>query len=199
MNTKENNPPQAHDITLRALQLKALYLGTTLAVPALLDPNLPILQHILKSTGRPTSSDIDYYIGGNESSNEKIAFSSRQVLTTVSQLRGEVVSDDMLASSMLLGAVRIGDMIQKSGLSSTQAPLLQFARHFRNACAHGDIWEIRNSAIIDGKLKHPARLRELEITPDLNGKRATMKTVHPKLYVEFLDDIAKYFMPDLHG
>lgn len=48
MNTEENKPPQAHEIAPRALQLKALYLGTTLAIPALLDPSPPILQYILK-------------------------------------------------------------------------------------------------------------------------------------------------------
>jgi hypothetical protein len=28
-----------------------------------------------------------------------------------------------------------------------------------------------------------------------NGKRATFKTVSPKLYVEFLDDISNYLLP----
>ena len=91
---------------------------------------------------------------------------------------------------MLLGATRIGDLILQGNYSKTTEPLLQFARHFRNACAHGDRWYFTN-----GEPKHPASCRGLTLDAALDGKRATYETVSPRLYLEFLDDISNYFLP----
>jgi hypothetical protein len=91
---------------------------------------------------------------------------------------------------MLLGGTRIGDMILQGNYSKRDEPLLQFARHFRNACAHGDRWSFR-----DGEPKYTASCRDLTLDASLEGKRATYDTVSPKLYLEFLDDISNYFLP----
>jgi hypothetical protein len=55
----------------------------------------------------------------------------------VTHLRGDIISKDLLSISMLLGGTRIGDLIVQGNYSKTTEPLLQFARHIRNACAHG--------------------------------------------------------------
>ena len=44
-------------------------------------------------------------------------------------------------------------------------------------------------------LTSPATCRGLTLTDDLHGKRATLEAVSPRLYVDFLDDIANHFVP----
>jgi hypothetical protein len=95
-----------------------------------------------------------------------------------------------MSISMLLGGTRIGDLIIKGNHSRRDVPLLQFARHYRNACAHGDRWEFK-----PGQPETPAVCRGLTITSNLHGQRATWTSVSPRLYVEFLDDISNYFLP----
>jgi hypothetical protein len=114
----------------------------------------------------------------------------REILTKLTTLRGPIVGNDLMAVAMLLGATRLGDMILEAGLSSREEPLLQFARHFRNAAAHGDRWEFRGD-----EPQYPAECRDLALTQDLHGQRATWVTVDPKRYVEFLDDISNHFLP----
>ncbi len=69
-------------------------------------------------------------------------------------------------------------------------PLLQFARHFRNACAHGDRWHFNAD-----QPKYPAALRNLVLTRDLRGQQATFVTVSPWHFIEFLDDLSNHFAP----
>ena len=83
-------------------------------------------------------------------------------------------------------------MIRQGNYSRRTEPLLQFARHFRNACAHGDRWYFKN-----GEPKHPASCRGLTLDASLDGRRATYETVSPRLYIEYLDDISNYFQPGL--
>lgn len=98
--------------------------------------------------------------------------------------------DDLFAIGMLLGATRLGNMIERRGiLNDTGMPLLQFVKHFRNACAHGDRWHFI------GPIKYPASCRDITLTDDLHGKRAMMDVVAPRLYVDFLDDISNHFVP----
>ena len=134
-------------------------------------------------------------VGGHErirpGIDKVLTFSMREVLTAASTaLPFDVVRDDVFAIGMLHGGIRLGDMINRGGfLNDTSVPLLQFAKHFRNACAHGDRWHFQ------GPIKYPATCRGLTITDDLHGKRATMEAVSPRLYVDFLDDIANHFVP----
>lgn len=120
---------------------------------------------------------------------EGLEFSLREILTKVTYIRGDTLGQDLLSLAMLLGATRIGDMIMLGKHGSTDEPLLQFARHFRNARAHGDRWNFRK-----GEPAHPAACRDLVLTASLHGQRATWETVSPR-YVEFLDDISNFFVP----
>jgi hypothetical protein len=161
-----------------------------LAVPSLFDPNLPILRTLLEQV-QDTSGDLPIVVGdAPDDDGEKLVFSAREILTKVTQLRGDIIGKDLLSISMLLGATRIGDLILQGNHSKTTEPLMQFARHFRNACAHGDRWYFKN-----GEPKHPASCRALTLSASLDGKRATYDTVSPKLYVEYLDDVSNYFVP----
>jgi hypothetical protein len=179
------------DIAQRAQELKVLHLGLMLTVPSLFDPNLPILRTLLEQLQEPPSGDLPIVVGDSpDDQEEKLVYSAREILTKATQLRGDIVGKDLLSISMLLGATRIGDLILQGNYSTTTEPLIQFARHFRNACAHGDRWHFKN-----GEPKHPASCRSLALSASLDGKRATYDTVSPKLYVEYLDDISNYFLP----
>ena len=185
--------PTAQEIAQRAQELKVLHLALMLTVPSLFDPGIPILRTVLAHVGEPPASDIPVYVYNDEPpgpNQEGLEFSAREILTKATQLRGDVVRHDILSISMLNAAVRIGDMIQKGGHSRTGDPLLQFARHFRNACSHGDVWNYDRSGP-----PHLAACRGLTLTGTLVGRRATWETVTPRLFVEFLDDIANHFVP----
>jgi hypothetical protein len=173
----------------RAQELKVLHLGLMLSIPSLFDPGLPILRTMLAQV-QETSGDLPLYVGHAPDDEEKIQFSAREILTKLSQLRGDIVSKDLLSISMLLGGTRIGDLIVQGNYSRSDVPLLQFARHFRNACAHGDRWYFKN-----GEPRYPAACRGLTLDASLDGNRATYETVSPRLYLEFLDDISNYFLP----
>jgi len=93
---------------------------------------------------------------------------------------------------MMHGATRIGDMIIAGGHHDPSSPLLEFPRHFRNACAHGGRWHFRQ-----GEPRRDAQVRGFVVTANLHGHRAPWITVEPRLYVEFLEDIAEYFAPEV--
>lgn len=114
----------------------------------------------------------------------------REIMTKLTRLQGEVVAHDLLSVAMLLGGTRLGDMITQGNHGRSDVPLLQFARHFRNACAHGDRWHF-----IGNEPQHPAACRDTVLTAALHGRRATYETVGPRRYVEFLDDLSNYFAP----
>jgi hypothetical protein len=125
--------------------------------------------------------------GGDEA--ERLVFSAREVLAKMAMLQGDPVRD-LLSICMLLAGTRLGDMIVTGGHLRNDVPLLQFARHFRNACAHGDRWHF-----VRGEPKHAAALRDLVLTRDLHGRQATFVTVSPRRFVDLLDDLSNHFVP----
>lgn len=187
-------PPTALDIATRAQQHKVLYLALNLTSTTMLLPELPVLTTLLTRMEADPNSDfpLELFHGNTGDADEKpLTFSAREVLTVATRIRGEAIRD-LMSTSMINAGVIIGDMIQKGGHGSTTVPLLQFARHFRNACGHGDRWDFR-----DGAPPHPAACRHVTLTAAHNGQRATWETVTPRLFVEFLDDIANYFVPGI--
>jgi len=179
-------------IALRAQELKLVYLGLNLAATAMMHPDVPLLHWTRQLVEAGADDDVPVVLTGARGEEEKLSFSAQEVLTKLSALRGEVVAHDLLSVGMLLGATRLGDMIRQENLSRRDEPLLQFARHFRNAAAHGDRWSFH-----EGQPEPPAACRDLELTAVMNGRRATWETVTPKRYVEFLDDLSNYFVPRL--
>jgi hypothetical protein len=179
-------------IALRAQELKLLFFGLNVAAMAMLHPDVPLLQWTRQLVGAGADDDVPVVLTGAPGEEERLSFSAQEVLTKLSALRGEVVAHDLLSVAMLLGATRLGDMILQANLSRGDEPLLQFVRHFRNAAAHGDRWSFN-----EGQPETPAVFRDLILTADMNGRRATWETVTPKMYVEFLDDLSNYFGPGL--
>jgi hypothetical protein len=183
-------PPTNAEIAQRAQELKVMHLGLMLTIPMMFDPQLPALQWVLRLAGAGPDEDPPLQLGHRPDDEEKLTYSSRVVLTLASQLRGKIMGEDLMSTSMLVGGTRIGDLIHQRGPWPKDQPLIQFARHFRNACAHGDRWNLKQDEPL-----YPAACRDFVVTRDLDGKRATYETVSPRLYVEFLDDISNHFVP----
>ncbi|WP_337826235.1 hypothetical protein [Pseudonocardia sp. UM4_GMWB1] len=191
MTTPQDTPTHA-DIARRAGELKVFMLAMNLGIPAMFLPSLPLLTISLQLTDAPPSSDlpVDLVYGEDDGTpRERLRFSAREILTTASRLRGPFLMD-VMSTGMITGAIVIGDMIDKGGHRDKSVPLLEFARHYRNACAHGNAWHLN-----PGEPRHPAACRHLALTADLNGQEAAWRTVGPRLHVEFLDDIANHFVP----
>jgi len=190
MSQTSTEPSAVLEIAERAQQLKIMHLALSLALPSFFDPELPLLRTVLKFTD-PNATDVPFELPSDLSGDDqRLVYSSREILSKASALRGPIVGQDLMAVSMMVAATRIGDMIQSGGYTKTDVPLLQFARHYRNACAHGDRWEFRGV-----EPRTEATCRHLTLAPSLHGRRATFATVSPRLHVEFLDDIANYFLP----
>ncbi len=185
------SPPVVPDIAKRAQEFKILHLAMGFGMAAFFLPDLPILRALLAFNDVPDNGDMPMELLSDIPGDEaRLAYSAREVMSKASQLRGDIVGQDFMSVAMMTAATRIGDMIQSGGYSHADVPLLQFARHYRNACAHGDRWEFRGA-----EPKHPAVCRHLTLTAALHGQRATWTTVSPRLHIEFLDDIANYFLP----
>jgi hypothetical protein len=192
--TSADAPPTAEQIGVRAQELKVLHLGLMLCLPSLFDPGLPILQTELHRLGERPDGDfpVNLHYQAAETESEHLSYSAREIFTAASNLRGDIVSRDLMSISMINAGIRLGDMIRKGGHNRDDVPLLQFAYHFRNACGHGDIWNYSPSGP-----PHPASCRDLVLTGELVGRRATWENVTPRLFVEFLDDITEHFAPGL--
>lgn len=191
MNSRSVPPPTNAEIAQRAQELKVMYLGLMLTLPSMLDPTFPVLRTELARAGVAPDGDLPFHLYHSASDDkESLVYSVREILMKVAMLRGDILGKDLLSISMLLGGTRIGDMISQRGRYPDDVPLLQFARHFRNACAHGDRWNFRNN-----EPKYPAACRDVVVTRALQDQRATLETVSPRRYVEFLDDISNHFVP----
>ncbi len=186
--TRSPEEVAAHVIAVRSQELKVLFLGISLLTPALLHPARPGLDWLLDLNGVPRGGDLPFDLKHHPGDAEALVFSAKEVFAAAAALRGEIVAKDLLALTMSHGAIRLGDMIQVAGLRDSSSPLLEFARHFRNACAHGDRWHFRGQEPI-----YRAACREVVLSRQLYGQRATFVTISPRLYIEFLDDLAAHF------
>ena len=185
------------DIANKALELRTVFLGLTNSIPALLSPDLPIFRYLCSvvqpGSAFTTVSDFPSHLRHRDSDPEALVFSTREVFTQLATIEHKTMWEDLLPAAMLLGTVRIGDTILDA-TNYTQIsgdPMIQFVRHFRNACAHGDRWSFRQ-----GQPDNPAAFGGVVLSNTLNGKRATFETVSPRLYVELLEAIANFFVPN---
>jgi hypothetical protein len=124
-------------------ELKLVFLGLTMALPFLLHRAVPLLQWHRTELGVEPGNDIPIELrhGSEETA---LSYSASEALTKLTTLRGEAVGGDLMSISMVHGATGLGDLIDMGGHRQGDQPILEFARHFRNACAHGDRWHFRN-------------------------------------------------------
>jgi hypothetical protein len=185
--------PTAEEIAHRAQEFKVIALAQQLSVLAIIHPELPLLRfhQQLVQVGPDIDIPLDLHGGVGH---DILRLSVREILTAAAKLRGPALSNDLMAMAMLTAATQLGDMITNGGHTRREVPLLQFARHFRNAAAHGNRWHFG-----PGEPKSPASCRHLTLTPDLHGQRAAWGGggVTPLLFVYFLDDLSNHFASGL--
>lgn len=185
--------PTAEEIACRARDLKAVVLAQQLSIAAIMDPRLPLLRVMQQQLQAGPEADIPLDLTG-EPGTDGLRLSVREVLTVASRLREKALGEDLMTGSMLTAATQLGDMIHTGGHGRTDVPLLQFARHLRNAAAHGNRWHFTGSQPV-----HLATCRHVTLTAGLHGQRAFWGggLVTPLLFVLFLDDVTNYFVPGL--
>jgi hypothetical protein len=178
----------ATDIAQRAEALKTGFVALVLSIPALVHPGAPLLKFYEEELGIPESAPTEVFRqDGTIHSDEPVG----DILRRVTTLRGGGFGEDVLVFAAMHGATRLGDYLAKAGLTSTSDPLLQFARHFRNACAHGNRWHF-----LYGQPKHAAELRGRQLDASLHGSTVLFDWVAPGDYLDFLDDLAARHGPD---
>lgn len=181
--------PSAEDIAKRAQELKVVFLALQISSVAIVHPALPLMQFLRSALRAEATADIPFVLP-DQARRTEMVFSAREVFMKASALQGDVLKDDLMAIGMVLAAVRLGDMILKGNHHDPNHPLLEFAKHFRNACAHGDRWNFTG-----GAPPRVATCREMTLTAGHHGQRATLETVGPRLFVEYLDDLSNHFVP----
>jgi hypothetical protein len=172
------------NIAQRADALKTVFVGLELSVIGLLHPNTPLLRGLAAVGMDPSQPVIVRRLDGTSHSEDSIADVLRRAPALAHQ--GEVRADLLLTGAMQ-GAVRLYDDLNEVGCIQRHrgVPLLQFARHFRHACAHGNRWHFRGA-----EPKYPAALRGRSLDRSLHGSPALFDWVGPGDYLDYLDDLS---------
>lgn len=162
-----------------------LFCASMLAEISLIHPDAPIARWYSTNMG---DSDFPVVISGSKE-HQRIPFSAKWILSEIQKIPGQEVWEDYFSAPMLFGAMQIGNKLEEAfGKSFPKSePLLQFARHFRNAAAHGDRWYFRK-----GEPRFAAEAAGIRLTSTMDGKRATYKTVGPYEYVLYVSEVESF-------
>ena len=172
---------EPYEIADKAEELKTGYLAVSLAMPVVLDPRLHVLhiyERYYEQTGESPVEVLRH--DGTLHSDESL----KAILTRATKIPGAGLRGDALAFAAMHGSTVLGDMLIGAKLIRADEPLLQFARHLRNACAHGNRWHF-----LHGEPKTPASLRSRSLDPALHGAQAINGWVGPGDYLDDLDDL----------
>lgn len=180
----ERPPVDAMELADRVERSRTTVVALAAASPAMVDPRLPLLRVMQELfTG---ADDFPMVIRRNDGS----VYSEEQMsawLARAAANRGQGLGlgEDLVSFGCVYTMIRIGDALTQLGLISPADPLLQFARHLRNACAHGNRWHFQGQ-----EPRHPARWRQLSVDASWHGGKAMFGTLGPGDYFDFLDDLA---------
>jgi hypothetical protein len=171
-------------IAQMAAEFKVAFAGVNLALVPLVDPALPLLD-VFKRYGQSANSPVIVTRqDGTQHSSQRLG----DVLRSATAIPGAGLRGDALAFTVMHGVTRLGDAIEQAGLRDKNSSLLEFTRHLRNACAHGNRWHFRN-----GEPKNPAALRERMIDASLHGSQAVNGWLGFGDYLDLLDDLSAHF------
>lgn len=174
----------ASDIADQAESLKTAFVGLQLSVPMLMHPQAPLLDFYATVAEMPAEAPVQIRRQDNTvHSDESIG----EILRRIPTMPGAGLQKDLLPLTAIYGAMILGDRLQQAQLMRADEPLLQFARHLRNACARGNRWHFRG-----GEPKHKAELelRGRRLDASLHGSKALYDWLGPGDYLDFLDDLA---------
>lgn len=174
----------ASDIADQAEDLKTAFVGLQLSVPMLMHPQVPLLDFYETVAEMPAEAPVEIRRqDGTVRSDESIG----EILRRIPTMPGAGLREDLLPLTAIYGATILGDRLQNAQLTKVGQPLLQFARHLRNACAHGNRWHFRG-----GEPKHKAELRGRRLDASLDGSKAMYGWLGPGDYLDFLEDLAAF-------
>lgn len=175
-------------IGLIAHHARVLHVSHEVAADAMMSPDQPLLHWHLSRFPPDPSGDAPIDIPGP--GDTTLRFSARETLTAIQRTGHEDLRHDIIATGMILGTLRLADAVEKGGYHLYDEPLLEFLRHYRNACAHGGRWRMKVSKTHGW---NKAALRGLELHPDLDGEVAVLGTVDRAMHLHLLEDVASYF------
>lgn len=171
----------ATEIVELAKGQKVAFVGLQLSIPFLLHPRAPLLEFLENELGLSEDAPVEVKRqDGSVHSDEPIGVTVRRFV----DLPGGGLGGELAYLVAIHGSIKLGDELIQAGLLSTGNPLMQFARHLRNACAHGNRWHFRN-----GEPRHRAELRGRQLDPSLHGSKAMYGWIGPGDYLDYLDDI----------
>lgn len=185
----EIETPTAALIARRACELQVIFLGLSVSLAVMLDPSLPVLRHLnARMNVADPLGDFPINLFYEPNDRDALSFSARKVLTNMTELSNDARVKDLMTIGMMQGGIRIGDLIIAGQHGRKDVPLLQFCRHFRNACAHGEKWHFN-----DAEPKYPASVRGRKLNASMHGQPVMWTWMSPRLYAEWLADVAIYF------
>jgi hypothetical protein len=176
-------------ISRRALELKAVFLGQVIwtGISAAAPRDVLAAMNTLCGATEPTYDDLPITVG-----EETEPFCQQHMASAIlhahQRMSGDSRVDDIMTAAMTLGAMRIGDLITRGNHRDRAVPLLEFARHLRNAAAHGGTWHFRPH-----EPASPATLGDRSLTRHAHGTQTFFAWVSPQLYALFLDEVHHHF------
>ena len=180
--------PSAAHLARRAEELRIIFLGLNMAVFAMSLPSYPLLRAVNEACGN-FGTPVDQPVAvGDESLGLEERFSALEVLQKLVNLSGDSRVEDVMHVAMMQGAIRMGALVDAGDFRDPNDPLLEFTRHFRNACAHDGKWHFRN-----GEPRARAELRGRSLEASMHGAQALWSWVTPYLYMQWLADMRDHF------
>jgi hypothetical protein len=160
------------------------YLAQQLSIVLVAHPELPVLQVYRQLAAGPTA-EIPLHLIYKDGTRRVL--DTEAILRAASQLPGIGLGPDIFRLVPQFVATAVGDRLSRAGLMRTDVPLLQFARHLRNASAHGNRWHFAK-----GEPRYPAAFRTLQLDASLEGEPVFLDYLGQPEFVDFLGDLASY-------
>jgi hypothetical protein len=171
----------AGEIAELAERQKTAFIGLQLAIPYLLHPQAPLIDFLDRELGLPPETPVEIKReDGSVHSDEEIGVLVQRFV----ELPGGGLGGELAYLVAMHGAITLGDELIQAGQPDPSNPLLQFGRHLRNACAHGNRWHFRS-----GEPRHRAELRGRRLVASLHGTKAMYGWLGPGDYLDYLDDL----------
>lgn len=162
--------------------MKTAFVGVNLALVALLHPSLPLVRFFREMQGSPDSVLEIMRNDGTAHSSEPLEAALRRAAS----LPGAGLRGDVLIFAAMHGTIRLWDELDNAGFRDSSKPLLEFGRHLRNACAHGNRWSFRGR-----EPRYLAEFRGRRLYASLHGQTAFFDWLGPGDYLDYLDDLAQ--------
>lgn len=185
-----STPSDAHELAEHVLGFQTAAVVVSMALPIMVDPRRPLIDYYawLNSTSRADAEAMPILLTRADGTSRVDSMGAWLSRAAADQGRGLGLGEDLVAFAMIYATTRIGDEANRLGLRDKTSPLMEFLRHLRNACAHGNRWHFAN-----GEPKQPAAWRHFAVDANWGGQRAIYGNIGPAEYQDFLDDLAAHF------